>query len=310
MSKKSAKIAVTYVVTILVTLLVVGAFGMYMLKLISSKETKDPSQNVVIDQMVSSDEYKPSVSDNRTVLLILDTEKRESASCFLIARFLAVEKQLVFMPLPSNTKAAVDGSSDSLYNFYRNGGTASAVKAVENCTGVKIDKFIKFNKDSFTNIIDIFGGVDYDIPYNLIYDNPTTGEETIIREGETYLDSSTMRKVLTYPNYNSGEEYRAKCLGIIITDMINTNVDANFASHLDDYFSSVINSTIETDITSYDYDEISNAMKYVIRNYDRLATFVLTSGTSDENGLYELDANFVKSITEWLKLYDENGDPQ
>lgn len=310
MSKKSAKIAVTYVVTILVTLLVVGAFGMYMLKLISSKETKDPSQNVVIDQMVSSDEYKPSVSDNRTVLLILDTEKRESASCFLIARFLAVEKQLVFMPLPSNTKAAVDGSSDSLYNFYRNGGTASAVKAVENCTGVKIDKFIKFNKDSFTNIIDIFGGVDYDIPYNLIYDNPTTGEETIIREGETYLDSSTMRKVLTYPNYNSGEEYRAKCLGIIITDMINTNVDANFASHLDDYFSSVINSTIETDITSYDYDEISNAMKYVIRNYDRLATFVLTSGTNDENGLYELDANFVKSITEWLKLYDENGDPQ
>lgn len=310
MSKKSAKIAVTYVVTILVTLLVVGAFGMYMLKLISSKETKDPSQNVVIDQMVSSDEYKPSVSDNRTVLLILDTEKRESASCFLIARFLAVEKQLVFMPLPSNTKAAVDGSSDSLYNFYRNGGTASAVKAVENCTGVKIDKFIKFNKDSFTNIIDIFGGVDYDIPYNLIYDNPTTGEETIIREGETYLDSNTMRKVLTYPNYNSGEEYRAKCLGIIITDMINTNVDANFASHLDDYFSSVINSTIETDITSYDYDEISNAMKYVIRNYDRLATFVLTSGTNDENGLYELDANFVKSITEWLKLYDENGDPQ
>ncbi len=310
MSKKSAKIAVTYVVTILVTLLVVGAFGMYMLKLISSKETKDPSQNVVIDQMVSSDEYKPSVSDNRTVLLILDTEKRESASCFLIARFLAVEKQLVFMPLPSNTKAAVDGSSDSLYNFYRNGGTASAVKAVENCTGVKIDKFIKFNKDSFTNIIDIFGGVDYDIPYNLIYDNPTTGEETIIREGETYLDSSTMRKVLTFPNYNSGEEYRAKCLGIIITDMINTNVDANFASHLDDYFSSVINSTIETDITSYDYDEISNAMKYVIRNYDRLATFVLTSGTNDENGLYELDANFVKSITEWLKLYDENGDPQ
>ena len=214
------------------------------------------------------------------------------------------------MPLPSNTKADVDGSSDSLYNFYRNGGTASAVKAVENCTGVKIDKFIKFNKDSFTNIIDIFGGVDYDIPYNLIYDNPTTGEETIIREGETYLDSSTMRKVLTYPNYNSGEEYRAKCLGIIITDMINTNVDANFASHLDDYFSSVINSTIETDITSYDYDEISNAMKYVIRNYDRLATFVLTSGTNDENGLYELDANFVKSITEWLKLYDENGDPQ
>lgn len=306
MSKRAAKVAVTYAVTIIVTLLVVGGICWYLLNSVLFGEKEDPTDNVNINQMVSSEEYEPSAKDNRTVLLILDAEKRESASCFLIARFLTVDEQVVFMPLPSNTKCMVNGTEDSLYNFYRNGGTASAAKAIESCTGVKPDQYIKFSKASFSTIVDIFGGVDFDVPYNLIYDNTATGEETIIREGRTYLDSTALRKVLTYPNYNSGEEYRAKCLGIAATDMLNSRVDTNFATHLDDYFNAVINSDIETDITAYDYEELSKAMKYVIKNTNRLAMFVPTSGASDENGLYELDANFVKSITEWLKLYDEN----
>lgn len=306
MAKKSAKVAVTYIVTILITLIITGGICWYILDSMLFSEKKKEDNGINLDKMVSSQEYEASDADNRTVLLILDAEKRESGSCFLIARFLAAEEQVVFLPLPSNTKAENGGTEDTLYNFYRNGGSAAAVKAVESCTGVKIDKYIKFTKDSFETIVDIFGGVDFDVPYNLVYDNPDTGEETILREGRTFLDSTLLRKVLTYPNYNSGEEYRAKCLGIAVTDMVNAVSGDVFANHLDDYFTVVINSDIETDITSYDYNEISNAMKYVIRNSDRLAMFVPSSGTSDENGRYVLDGNFVRSITEWLKLYDDD----
>lgn len=306
MAKKTVKVAVTYIVTILITLVIAGGICWYLLDSLLFSEKKKEDNSINLDKMVSSQDYEASSADNRTVLLILDAEKRESGSCFLIARFLAKEEQVVFLPLPSNTKAESGGNTDTLYNFYRNGGSAAAVKAVESCTGVKADKYIKFTKDSFETIVDIFGGVDFDIPYNLVYDNPDTGEETILREGKTFLDSALLRKVLTYPNYNSGEEYRAKCLGIAVTDMVNSVSGDVFANHLDDYFTTVINSDIETDITSYDYNEISNAMKYVIRNSDRLAMFVPSSGTVDEEGGYVLDANFVRSITEWLKLYDED----
>lgn len=302
MSRKSAKMAVTYIVTILLTLVVVGGVIWYMAEYMLFTDKKDPTSGVHLEQMVSTADYTPTDADNRTLLLILDAEKRQSAACFVVTRFLAEEKQVIFLALPTTTKCP---SGDSLYDVYRNGGTTAAVSAAESLLGLDIDKYIKFNSDSFGTIVSIFGGVDYDVPYNLIYDNPSTGEETIIREGRTYLDSTTMRKVLTYPNYKAGEEYRARCTGLILSEMLNDGVNSKFPANMDDYFSGVINSDIETDITKYDYDEVSAAMKYVAAESDRISMFVTASGADDENGLYELDKNFVKSLTEWLKLYDE-----
>lgn len=307
MSRKGAKMAVTYIVTILLTLAVVGGVIWYMSEYMLNTEKEDPSSGIHLEQMVSDADYEPSDADNRTLLLVLDTEKRQSASCFVITRFLSEEKQVIFLPLPTTTRCP---SGESLYDVYRNGGTTAAVTAAEQLLGLDIDKYIRFNSDSFGTVVSIFGGVDYDVPYNLIYDNPSTGEETIIREGRTYLDAVTMRKVLTYPNYKAGEEYRARCTGLILSEMLNDGVNSKFAANMDDYFSGVINSDIETDITKYDYDEVSAAMKYVAAESDRISMFVTASGTEDENGLFVLDENFIKSLTEWLKLYDETAETE
>lgn len=305
MSKKSVKMGVTYAVTIIVTLLVVGGVVWYMFDTMLYSEKKDPTANIKIEQLVSDEDYEPVRADSRTLLIIIDTEKRQTANCFLIARFLPVEKQMVFLPLPTTTKCSVNGTDDSIYEFYRNGGTDMAVKAAESCIGTPIDHYIRFNENSFNIAAGIFGGVDYDIPYNLIYSNTATGEETVLKAGRTFLDPDTMRKVITYPNYNSGEEYRAKCLGVIVADLFNKSVNSSFANHIDEYYNAIINSDIETNITSYDYNEISDALKYAAKNTDKAAIFVPTSGTEDENGLYAFDANFVRSLTEWLKLYSD-----
>lgn len=307
MSRKGAKMAVTYIVTILLTLAVAGGVIWYMAKYMLFTEKDDSSSGIHLEQMVSDADYVPTDADNRTLLLVLDTEKRQTATCFVVTRFLAEEKQVIFLSLPTTTKCP---SGDSLYDVYRNGGTTAAVTAAEQLLGLDIDKYIKFNSDSFGTIVSIFGGVDYDVPYNLIYDNPSTGEETIIREGRTYLDAATMRKVLTYPNYKAGEEYRARCTGLILSEMLNDGVNSKFAANMDDYFSGVINSDIETDITKYDYDEVSAAMKYVVSESDKISMFVTASGTDDDNGLFVLDENFIRSLTEWLKLYDETAETE
>lgn len=303
MAKRSAKVALTYVITIVATLVIIGGIGFYLLEHFVLAPREKKIEEVPIDQLVNDSEYIPVDSDKRTILLILDAEKRQTASCFMLIRFLPVEKQFVLMPLPSNTEASVDGKTDTIYEFYRNGGTKAAVSAAENCTGVTVDKYIKFTKGSFESFIDIFGGVDYFVPYNLVYSNTATGEETVIREGKVYLDSNMMRKIITYPNYTSGEEYRAKCAGVAMTDIINANVDESFSTHLDDYFNDIVNSDVETDITSYDYDAISKAIKYAIIHTDKLAKFVPVTGTESEERM-TLDANFVKSLNEWFKLYD------
>ena len=97
-------------------------------------------------------------------------------------------------------------------------------------------------------------------------------------------------------------------LGIAVLDLINKNVASGFSSNIDDYFTQIINSPIETNFTAYDYKELSNAMKYIAESSDKITTLVNVSGTYNENGFFVLDDSFIKAVPEWLglNLEDDN----
>lgn len=306
MSKRTSKVALTYILTIIFTLVAAALVCGYAFSSLLSDGGNDDGVSddeiVQLEPMTVLGSYEPTAKDSKTLLLILDAEKRESGSCFLIARFLPTEKKVVLLPLPSNTLVADGEENSTLYNVYRNNGTKKTVSAVEACLNISVDKYIKFNRSSFSVIADIFGSIDYIIPYNLVYDNPDTGEATVIKSGSRMLDSTDIRKVLTYPNYTQGEEYRTQCLGIIANELITkgTTNAASFADNLDDYFVAIINSDIDTDITAYDYDDIDNALKYVIRNSTAISSFILSSGSTNEDGQYVIDEKFLATLPEQL----------
>lgn len=301
MSKKSSKIALTYFITIIVTFIVIGGSGYLFFQYLQNPPASGDNE-VTISPLEAQDKYVPTEENNISTLFIFDSEKRLSGSCFMLVRTVASEQKIMLMPIPADTAAVLDGSENSIYEFYRLGGSKKAVSAVENCTGTKIDYYMKLNNESFSTLVSIFGGIDMNVPYNLIYTNPDTGEETIFREGTVYADSSNLRKFLTYPLYTAGEEYRAKILGIAIYDLINKNVVSSFSSHIDSYFNMVINSPVETNITAYDYEEQAEALKYVAESNERIAQLVTVTGAYNDNNLFELDADFVRAIPEWLKL--------
>lgn len=306
MAKKSSKIALTYFITIIVTFIVIGGLGYLLLQYLQNPHS-DNAEDVTVSPIEEQQVYAPTEANNVSTLFIFDSEKRLSGTCFMLVRTAATERKLVLMPLPADTAATLDGIENSLYEFYRLGGAQKAVSAAENCTGTKIDYYMKLNNDSFSTLVSIFGSIDVNIPYNLIYTNPDTGEETIYREGSVYADSNTLRKILTYPLYTAGEEYRAKILGVTASDLINKNVTSTFPSHIDDYFSVVINSPVETNFTAYDYEEHSEALKYISDSGERIARLVTVTGAYNDNNFFELDANFVRAIPEWLGLnnYEE-----
>lgn len=301
MAKKSSKIALTYFITIIVTFIVIGGLGYLLLQYLQNPHSEN-AEDVTVLPIEEQQGYAPTEANNVSTLFIFDSEKHLSGTCFMLVRTAATERKLVLMPLPADTAATLDGTENSLYEFYRLGGAQKAVSAAENCTGTKIDYYMKLNNDSFSTLVSIFGSIDVNIPYNLIYTNPDTGEETIYREGSVYADSNTLRKILTYPLYTAGEEYRAKILGVTASDLINKNVTSTFPSHIDDYFSVVINSPVETNFTAYDYEEHSEALKYISDSGERIAQLVTVTGAYNDNNLFELDADFVRAIPEWLGL--------
>lgn len=304
MSKRSAKIAATYFLTIIISLLLIGGGGyLFITKYLEKEPETDGMDDIVMqDSSAQNAEYAPVFGDGRTVLFIYEAEKSQTSTSFLLARFAPADNKAVLVPLQTDIACELNGTANTLYEFYRLGGTTEAKKAVEKFTGLTVDKYLKFSKDSFTLFSDFMGNVDYDIPYNLIIENPSTGESTVIKSGNQLLDSNTLRKVMCYPDYNGGEEYRAKVVGNLAAELLNSGCRGILRDGLDTVFTDIINSDIETDITKYDYEEDKPAINYVLENTSAPAQLVIPSGSYNENGCYQLDEAFVDALPRWFAM--------
>lgn len=281
----------------------IGGIGYYMLtNYLNGGETDSEMEKIAAGDRISDGAYVPEHGDGRTLLLIYDPEKRQTAVCFILARFAPAENKAVIVPLQTDIACELDGRANTLYEFYRLGGTASAKRAAEKATGVAIDRYIKFNKESFVTFSNYMGNVDYDIPYNLVFENPDTGEKTIMKGGSQILDATSLRKVLTFPNYDGGEEYRAKVVGNLAAALLNSGAKGILKDSTDTVFNDVINSDIETDITKYDYEEDKPAIKYVLENTSSPAQLVIPSGYYNENNCYILDDSFIDALPRWFSI--------
>lgn len=304
MSKRSAKIAATYFLTIIISLVLIGGGGyLFIMNYLNKEPEKSGMDDIVMqDSSLTDEEYVPIFGEGRTVLFIYEDAKSQTSTSFLLARFAPADNKAVLVPLQTDIACELDGTANTLYEFYRLGGTYQAKRAVEKFTGLTVDRYLKFTASSFTLFSDFMGNVDYDIPYNLIFEDTSTGRSTVLKSGNQLLDSNTLRKVMCYPDYKGGEEYRAKVVGNLALELLNSGCRGILRDGLDTVFTDIINSDIETDITKYDYDEDKPAISYVLDNTSSPAQLVIPSGTYNENGCYQLDEEFVDALPRWFAM--------
>ncbi|MGN0638241.1 MAG: LCP family protein [Huintestinicola sp.] len=304
MSKRSAKIAATYFLTIVISLLLIGGGGyLFIMNYLEKEPDKGGMDDIVMqDPSAGNEEYVPIFGEGRTVLFIYEDGKSQTSTNFLLARFAPADNKAVLVPLQTDIACELDGTANTLYEFYRLGGTAQAKRAVEKFTGLTVDRYLKFTKDSFALFADFMGNVDFDIPYNLTIDDAASGRTIVLRSGNQLLDTNTLRKVMCYPDYKGGEEYRAKVVGNLAAELLNSGSRGILRDGLDTVFTDIVNSDIETDITIYDYEDDKPAIDYVLENTSSPAQLVIPSGTYNENGCYQLDEAFVDALPRWFAM--------
>lgn len=304
MAKRSTKIGVTYAVTIVSAMLVICAAGYLALNYYSDSET--PMDGITpeagVSMVNSESEYIPEPGFGKTGLFIYDTGQKLSSVSFVLTRFVPYENKLVVVPMQSDICTVVDGRTNTLYEFYRLGGSTEAVKAVEAATGIAVDNYMKFNGENFPSFSNYMGNIDYEVPYNLVYENKESGDSTVIKAGVHTLDSTMLRKLVTFPIYNGGEEYRAKVVGSIAVSLINSGSRGYLQNGREVVFNSVMNSGVETNITKYDFEDLDPAFAYVLDNTTSPAQLVIPSGAYNENNCYVLDEAFIAALPRWFSL--------
>ncbi|MGN0575096.1 MAG: LCP family protein [Ruminococcus sp.] len=261
--KKKGRIAIPFLLTMFISLIIIGGAALFIYNYLGigkEKELEEP-----IARNTNTAEYE----DSHTILLILNLPEEKCPYSFVMMRSVPSEKKLLFVGIPSNTIAVVDGQQARLDESFARGGAASAVSFSEQVLGVDIDKYMIFGSDALLKACDIIGGVTYSVKEEIVGFDKTTAEQ--------YLNGSQIQTYLTYPMFEGGEEQRAYTASSLLAAMINQSDLQRLADGLDRSFNTIIN-LVESDITAVDYKNNKNAVKYMLERGSTIARFRIVTG--------------------------------
>ena len=88
--------------------------------------------------------------------------------------------------IPRDSKAIIDGKAHKINYAYNKGGISLLADTVSEQLGVPVDYTVCVDLKGFTALVDAIGGIDFEVPINMNYDDPSrTSASTSRRECST-----------------------------------------------------------------------------------------------------------------------------
>lgn len=284
MAKKkqgSGKIAIPFLITTLVSLILIGIPALYYYNKITLRGEEINGTN-------KSQEYAPSVSDSGNILVVLDFNDESLVKTFFVLRAEPMTRKFILVPFLNSTSLTTDNKTATINDFYSSGGIVSVKSALENTFDIKINKYIKLEDESFCKLCDIFGGASYNVPAGLKGFNA----------GEQYLSSEQIQNLITHYAF-ADEEQRVYYASGVITAMINQTTGERIAGNLETNFNSVMNLVGESDIAALDFTAKQKVIEYIFEEDKYDAQFKNPSGNWEDN-MYVLSQDDIAEVKEWL----------
>lgn len=289
--KKNGRIAVPFLVTIFIGLIIIGGAALFLYNYFELGKEKE------LSEPVARSTVEVSYEDSHTLLLILDVPEEKCPSTFVMMRSIPKEKKLLFVGIPANTIAVIDGKQARLSDSYARGGASAAVSFSEQVLGVEIDRYMTFDSDAFLKICDILGGVSYTVREDIVGFEKTDKEQ--------YLNGKQILTYLTYPMFEKGEEQRAYTASSLITSMVNQSDGQRLADGFDRNFNTIIN-LVDSDVTAVDYKNYKTAIKYMLERGTSIARFRIITGTTASDDFVP-DSSFREDM---IKEYFTDPEPE
>ncbi len=347
--KKTGSVAIPFLITFLVSLVIIGGAAMFIYDKVDNDESSllsmanevgtlssDDDHTILLvldmsDSIVSSsddyDLYQEDYSDGEEDEEEYDEEEDEDnededyyddyspASHY-------VHQPYTFMLLrsrPVDKKMTFIGiPSDMLIgeanrqaqDIYLDNGVVALRNSIQYTLDVNIDRYMQFDTESFKKLCNILGGVNYPVP---------KGVEGIEYSGEEqYLSAEQTEAIISCGSLSGGELQRISTACSLAAAMMNQTSGERIAGNLDNSFNAMVN-VAKTDISAIDYNNRKYAIKFMLKYSDPTddnetrssrADFVTPYGSMERSG-FAADKYFSKDIKMYFESdKDKKQDPE
>ena len=172
------------------------------------------------DELYPDDGYggdRPTVSGNRkdgvyTFLLVGTDMDDGNTDTIMVASYDTVNQDVSIMSIPRDTM--INESWDikkinSIYSRYSD-GMGALKKRIQSLVGFAPDFYIKIDLGMFVQLVDLIGGVEFDVPQDMNYDDPAQNLHIHLKQGVQVLDGENAMGLVRFRRYSEGDIKRVE----------------------------------------------------------------------------------------------------
>lgn len=197
--KKIAKIFAVIFLGIILSI-GIGAYIFYKNIHVPALQEKNPTSSL------NNQQKKEEEQSSKNILIVGSDENNLSDTLF-VASYNPKNKTISILTIPRDTyypRPGYNSPGDKKINAaFVEEGIDGTKRAVENLLGINIDNYIIVDYEGFKKVIDILGGVEVNVPFDMKYDDNSANPPLHInlKKGRQLLDGE---KAIQFVRYRHG----------------------------------------------------------------------------------------------------------
>ena len=151
--------------------------------------------------------------------------------------------------VPRDTKAIINGDAHKINYAYNAGGTALMAETISDQLGIPVDYTVQVDLQGFVALVDAIGGVTFDVPIDMHYEDPYQNLYIHIDKGLQTLNGENAMKVVRFRSgYASQDLGRMQTQQAFLKAAAKQTLTPSNLNKIDD-FVKIFQSYVETDLT-------------------------------------------------------------
>ncbi len=198
----------TYIITIVVGLFL---FGMGTVFLYYANSVTGAIGNNAVPAILEGLNATTNKEPMNFFLLVGDKSSGNTDS-MMVANYNPEKNQISIVTIPRDTKVKLKNNIlPKINSAYGAGGrnhegARYASEIVSNLTGININYYVHINISAIKKITDMLGGVYFDVPVDMKYDDPSQNLHINLQKGHQLLNGDKVEQLLRFRKPN-GERY-------------------------------------------------------------------------------------------------------
>ena len=260
---------------------------------------------------------RKNLGELRFLLLGISTDQTgvDLTDTIMVASYNPANQTASLLSIPRDTYTGTNSAYATPYDkinamYSRKHRPDETLEAVNKITGLDLQYYVVVKTEALIKLVDVIGGVTFDVPIDMDYDDPSQDLEIHLKAGEQLLDGDKAEQLVRFRHNNNGtsypEEYGDNDSGRMRTqrDFIMQTLKQTLKAENMWKIFDILDVAKECLETNINFDVAKDYVPYAVElNMDDLLTEALPGINTNKNtsGTWV----FVPNKTETKKLIDE-----